>query len=80
MELSIDCRGHRVTLLSGYAAKGSMKGLEEIVPEQLKRIVTKYGDHDYLGIRIRNKHVGSIIDAVMFGINVRRLSCFRDKC
>lgn len=52
-----------MTLVSAYLPSHNVTGLEEIVPEQLRKTVAKYEDYDYLGTRIRGEIVKNLKDA-----------------
>lgn len=61
-----------MTLLSGYAAQGNVKGLEEIVPEKFQKLVSFFDDYDYLGTRIRNQFFKNFMDIIKYARNVRK--------
>lgn len=59
-----------MTLLSGYPAESPTKGLEEIIPMKLVKVVKDYEEYDYLGTRIRNEFVRNIKDGFNFALEV----------
>lgn len=59
-----------MTLLSGFSPSGSVDGLEEIVPEKLRRAVDRVSDYDYLGTRIRKEYFKNLVDATNAAMDV----------
>lgn len=68
--LLLSNRGHAVTLVSGYEPDFSIKGLEEVAPKQLVKVIKDYEEYDYLGTRIRNEFFTNIIDGIKFATQV----------